>query len=162
MPYYGAGDYYQAGGLHRGNYGAGGLFSFIGKAAKAVGGFVGGPIGSVLNVAGGALAPSTPTAATPVPQVPAPMAQLPTPAQAKAGVTKVGVSPLGTVGVAFKKHRHMNAGNAKAARRAIRRIKGVRHLLVSIERELPRRKAVARGGSPGVITRGEARRALSA
>lgn len=55
--------------------------------------------------------------------------------------------------------RRMNAGNAKAARRAIRRIKAVRHLLMSIERELPRRPA-ARSSSRGVITRSEASRAL--
>jgi len=51
----------------------------------------------------------------------------------------VGVSPLGTVGVHVKKSRRMNAGNAKAARRSIRRIKAVRHLLTSIEREMPHR-----------------------
>lgn len=54
--------------------------------------------------------------------------------------------------------RRMNAGNAKAARRAIRRIKAVRHLLQSIERELPRRPAARSSG--GVITRSEAARAL--
>lgn len=54
--------------------------------------------------------------------------------------------------------RRMNAGNAKAARRAIRRIKAVRKLLQSIERELPRRPAAR--GSAGVITRREAARAL--
>lgn len=53
--------------------------------------------------------------------------------------------------------RRMNAGNAKAARRAIRRIKSVRKLLQSIERELPRRPAAR---SAGVITRREAERAL--
>lgn len=37
------------------------------------------------------------------------------------------------------KKRRMNAGNAKAARRAIRRIKSVRHMLQAIERELPKR-----------------------
>lgn len=55
--------------------------------------------------------------------------------------------------------RRMNAGNAKAARRAIRRIKAVRKLLQGIERELPRRPCGHRG-SPGRITRAEAARAL--
>lgn len=59
----------------------------------------------------------------------------------------------------YIKSKRMNAGNAKAARRAIRRIKSVRNLLKSIEAELPRRPAV-RGRSSGVITRSEAARAL--
>lgn len=42
------------------------------------------------------------------------------------------------------KRRRMNFGNAKAARRAIRRIKGVRRLLKSIEDQLPRRPAPRR------------------
>lgn len=41
----------------------------------------------------------------------------------------------------IRKRRRMNFGNAKAARRAIRRIKGTRKLLQSIERQLPRRPA---------------------
>lgn len=36
--------------------------------------------------------------------------------------------------------RRMNAGNAKAARRAVRRIKAVRHLLESIMREMPHKR----------------------
>lgn len=163
MPYYGAGGYaYAAGG--RGNYAAGGIFSFLGKAVKSVA-KVGGALltGGPIAAAGAAvreLAP-TPTANTPIPQLPIfPMQGVPTPKQQQQGVTAVGVSPLGTVGVRFGKHRHMNAGNAKAARRAIRRIKAVRHLLVGIERELPRRPAVHHGGSRGVITKAEAARAL--
>ena len=58
-----------------------------------------------------------------------------------------------------KKGRRINPGNATAARRAIRRIKSVRRLLMSIERQLPRRPA-KRSQSVGVITRGEASRAL--
>jgi hypothetical protein len=58
----------------------------------------------------------------------------------------------------FLRSRRMNAGNAKAARRAIRRIKAVRKLLQGIERELPRRPAAR--SSRGVITRSEAARAL--
>lgn len=168
MPYYQAGGYaYAAGAM--GNYQAGGIFDFLGKAAKSVvkvgaGLLTGGPLGGVA-AAVRELAP-TPAANTPIPIMQPPMGLQAlsslTPTQVKHGVVKTGVSPLGTVGVAFGKHRHMNAGNAKAARRAIRRIKAVRHLLVGIERELPRRPAVRHHGSPGVITRGEARRALSA
>lgn len=161
MPYYGAGDYaYQAG--DHGNYAAGSIGSFFGKALKTVGGLVGGLPGAALRGAGGLLAP-TPAQNTPIPILPMPMGQVPTPKQRGRDVTKIGVSPLGTVGVAFRKHRHMNAGNAKAARRAIRRIKGVRHLLQSIERELPHQKPrFPHRGSPGVITRAEAARALRA
>jgi len=162
MSYYLAGDYYRAGGGR--NYAAGGLFSFLGKAAKSVGSFIGGPIGAGLQLAGGALAPATPTSSTPMPPPPnfsmAGGARIPSPTAAARGVTAVGVSPLGTVGIKFKGSRRMNAGNAKAARRAIRRIKSVRHLLQSIERELPRRPAPRGGGSRGVITRAEASRAL--
>lgn len=43
-----------------------------------------------------------------------------------------------------KKYRRMNYGNAKAARRAIRRIKGVRKMLQDIERQLPRKQVRAR------------------
>lgn len=64
--------------------------------------------------------------------------------------------PGGSTG--FLRGRRMNAGNAKAARRAIRRIKAVRSLLQSIEKELPRRPAAR--SSAGVITRAEAARAL--
>lgn len=59
-----------------------------------------------------------------------------------------------------RRGKRMNVGNAKAARRAIRRIKGVRDMLKSIERELPKRTAPRAGGSRGVITRSEAARAL--
>lgn len=169
MPYYQAGGYaYAAGGMS--NYAAGGsIFGFLGKAVKSVakvgaGLLTGGPLGGIAAAAR-ELAP-TPAANAPIPIMQPPFGLQglqslgPTPAQQRQGVVKVGVSPLGTVGVAFRKHRHMNAGNAKAARRAIRRIKSVRHLLTSIERELPHRKAVVHGGSRGVITRAEAARAL--
>lgn len=39
------------------------------------------------------------------------------------------------------RNRRMNVGNAKAARRAVRRIKGARKLLQSIEKQMPRRPA---------------------
>lgn len=43
-----------------------------------------------------------------------------------------------------RKRRRMNFGNGKAARRAIRRIKGTRKLLQDIEKQLPRRAAPRR------------------
>jgi len=43
-----------------------------------------------------------------------------------------------------KKYRRMNYTNVRAARRAIRRIKGTRKLLQSIEKQLPRRTASGR------------------
>jgi len=150
MPYYGAGDYYRAGG---GNYAAGSIFGKvwggIKKVAKGALGMT--PVGRVVET----LLP-TPAAA------PAPREQMgpptPTREQASRGVAAVGMSPMGTIGIDFRRTRRMNAGNAKAARRAIRRIKGIRHLLQSIEKELPRRPALR--GSAGVITRAEAARAL--
>lgn len=146
MPYYNAGDYYRAGD----NYAAGSLGGFLKKAGKAA-------LGVARTVVSG----------TPVGRVVEAIAPAPTqmggrPLQPVAGVTGVmqRIVPGGESG--FKLgggSRRMNAGNAKAARRAIRRIKSVRNLLQSIERELPRRPA-PRGGSRGVITRSEAARAL--
>ncbi len=163
MGYYLAGDYYRAGGGR--NYAAGSLKSWLGGAAKKLGGLVGGIPGALISGAGGLLAP-TPMPAAPAAQPAFSMAgpgqRVPTAAQAARGVEAVGVSSMGTVGIRFGKTRRMNSGNAKAARRAIRRIKGVRHLLQSIERELPRRPAIKSGGSRGVITRAEAARALRA
>lgn len=49
----------------------------------------------------------------------------------------VGMLP----GFGKKRRRRMNYGNAKAARRAIRRIKGTRKLLQDIEKQMPRRPA---------------------
>lgn len=47
-----------------------------------------------------------------------------------------------------RRRRRMNFGNAKAARRAIRRIKGTRKLLQDIEKQLPRRPAPRRRDLP--------------
>ena len=44
------------------------------------------------------------------------------------------------------KRPSMNVGNARAARRAIARIKGVRHMLQAIEREMPKRPASSAKG----------------
>jgi hypothetical protein len=51
---------------------------------------------------------------------------------------------LGPDGQPVRKRRRMNFGNAKAARRAIRRIKGTRKLLQDIEKQLPRRTVRSR------------------
>lgn len=139
----------------------GGLLSSIGRVAgrllptvaRAIPG-----VGTVMGIAGGV--------ASAVGAVRGARAVAPT----LTGFTPPGMAPVpGLRGVAQRlipggesgfrrKGRRMNAGNAKAARRAIRRIKGVRDLLKSIERELPRRPAAR--GSAGVITRREAERAL--
>lgn len=166
MAYYQAGDYYRGGGYYR----AGSLGSFLGGALRVVGGLGVPGVSTIANVASGLLSPAQPVtqprvlpeSSTPVTLAAGPGQQLPTAKQRAQGVTKVGVSPSGTIGVAFRKHRSMNAGNAKAARRAIRRITSVRKMLKSIERQLPMRSAPRSHGSRGVITRSEAARALRA
>ena len=45
------------------------------------------------------------------------------------------------------RNRYMNYGNARAARRAVRRIKGARRLLQDIERQLPKRTVRSRAAS---------------
>lgn len=147
-----------------GRYRRGGIFRGLKTLARGALGVAGGMLPGPLGGAARGLAENlrgTPT----VPSVSLPAGVMPggaiTPTMAAHGVQKVGISPLGTVGIKFKKHRHMNASNSKAARRAIRRIKAARHLLQSIERELPRRPS-KHNGSRGIITAAEARRALSA
>lgn len=49
--------------------------------------------------------------------------------------------PLKADGKPYKKYRSMNPLNGRAARRAIRRIKGARKMLQQIERQLPKAKA---------------------
>ena len=153
-----------------------GLFSFLGKAVKAVGSVasfipgVGSVVGAVANVAGGLLggggrpqaAPQILPSALPggTSLIAARTAQLQM-AGSKA-LSATGVAKAQAAMYGGRKGRRMTAGHAKPAPRAIRRIKAVRHLLQGIERELPRRPAIARRGSPGVITRAEAARALRA
>lgn len=145
-----------------------GLFGSIGSILGKVAGvakIIPG-IGTAVSIASGAISLGSSLLGRPTAAAPGGGVRVPTVAAARGGAAKkkgykTGVSPLGTYGERRLKHRRMNAGNAKAARRSIRRIKAVRHLLQSIERELPHRKAVARGGSPGVITRREAMRALA-
>lgn len=142
----------------------GGFLSGLVRGIGRVASFIPGPIGTIAGQVTQAL--TRPTAAQA--QLPTVMPggvpltrQQPSSKQLQRGVVATGVSPLGTVGVRFAGSRRMNVGNAKAARRAIRRIKGVRKMLQSIESQLPKRKCT-HGGSRGVITRGEAARALRA
>lgn len=137
----------------------GGFFSSIGRALGSVASVAGrilpGPIGTIASVAGRVLGGSPPTLAMPggLPMTTLAGGQRPEPGVRGAVHRMV---PGGESG--YLPRKRMNAGNAKAARRAIRRIKSVRKLLQSIERELPRRPA--KRGSFGVITRAEAARAL--
>lgn len=153
MGYYRAGGYYAAGGYYR----AGGIFGFLKGAVKTVAGVVGKAgipvVSGVANIVAGTPSPITPNYgfAANLPQVP----QRPEPGIAGAVHRMV---PGGATG--YLPRRRMNVANVKAARRAIRRITGVRHLLKSIEKQLPMRPAPRRYGSPGVITRSEAARAL--
>lgn len=61
-----------------------------------------------------------------------------------AAIGAAGAQLFDQFGNPVKRRRRMNFGNARAARRAIRRIKGVRRLLKSIEDQLPRRPAPRR------------------
>lgn len=60
-------------------------------------------------------------------------------AAGSAAVGAIAGTLVDDFGRPIRKRRRMNYGNAKAARRAIRRIKGTRKLLQSIERQLPKR-----------------------
>lgn len=172
MGYYRAGGYYRGGGYYR----AGGLLSGIGKLVKGATGIVGGLNIPVVSGVARAVSERIPV---PPPQ-PQPQSVMPG-AGMQFGITTLGVGPTlpaspdrpvpgvrgavqrilpgGASGYYTVRRRHINPGNAKAARRAIRRINSVRKLLMSIERQLPRRPA-PRTGSRGVITRSEAARAL--
>lgn len=108
MPYYSAmGDYYQGD-----NYQAGGLFSFIGKAAKALIGAS--PIGQVAKAL-------IPTFARP-PQI-AGQGPMIVPTPGFTGRMQRFV-PGGASGFEFARRRRMNPLNIKALRRAMRRAKG--------------------------------------
>lgn len=123
MGYYMAGDYYAAGGI----------FSFIGKGLKTVGGFLPGPLGTVAGAIGGALDPTKKSASTPVPMtIPA---AIPTiinrgggTIQPKPGIAGMAerLIPGGSSGYEFvgRKRRRLNVANPKALRRAIRRQQG--------------------------------------
>lgn len=63
---------------------------------------------------------------------------------AGAGACPSGYHPAKDGSGRCVRNRRMNYGNARAARRAVRRIKGARKLLQDIEKMMPRRKAVQR------------------
>lgn len=65
------------------------------------------------------------------------------------GGAALGAALVGPDGQPMRKRRRMNFGNAKAARRAIRRIKGTRKLLQDIEKQLPRRTVTRRAPPAG-------------
>lgn len=141
----------------------GGFLSSIGRAISSVGrvasaipglGIVGTVAGAVGSAMGGSRTPTLTLAGGTMPGgVPLASGYRPEP-----GITGAvhRLVPGGSSG--YVRAKRINVANAKAGRRAIRRIKGLRNLLKSIERELPRRPAAR--GSRGVITRSEAARAL--
>jgi hypothetical protein len=121
-----------------------GIFGSIGKAlggvARVAGGLLPGPLGAVAGAVGGALAgrSSAPALGLTGGFSPGGPGRAQRPVSGFRGFAE-RVLPGGRSGYTAARRR-MNAGNAKAARRAIRRIKAVRHLLMSIEREMPHRK----------------------
>lgn len=135
-----------------------GIFSSIGRVlGGAVTGFVtGGPLGAVSGavrgaVGGGSRAPAPsvpmampggmPTFTAPVTRTPGLIGQIQR--LAPGGATGYQVQ----YGGGFRpKGRRMNFGNARAAGRAIRRIKGARDLLKRIESQLPRVKVKSASG----------------
>lgn len=168
------GDYYR-GDYYRGDPGfLGGLVKGIGRGL--VGFATGGVAGAALGVLGGlknkttaaqgtALAPippmQYPTSRTRITAFPpgytheeyAPEYKMPTERQAYAQLRLPG------------RRRRMNVANAKALRRALRRVAGFGKLAKRAKRDIARAASavgVRRGGgrSPGVITRSEAARAL--
>lgn len=105
-------SYYRAGGdYYRG--GRGDLFGTIGSIAKKALGIFGGPVGSVISNA----LPGTKTASIPM-SIP-PVIKAPFSTGVKIG-TDITHDLFGG-GSMPRRHRRMNAGNAKALKRAIRR-----------------------------------------
>lgn len=135
----------------------GGFLSGLARTVGRVASFIPGPIGTIAGMVTGASRPSVSLPGVMPGGVPLAGAS----ARPKPGITGAvqRMMPGGASG--YFGSRRMNPGNAKAARRAIRRIKSVRKMLQSIESQLPKRKCT-HGGSRGVITRGEAARALRA
>lgn len=131
MGYYRAGDY-RAGGYYR----AGGLGSFLGGALRKVGTFGIPGISTAAAVVGGVMPRSPASIAAPIGITP--IAGRPAIRQKEPGITGAvhRLAPGGSSGF-LSGRRTMNPGNAKAARRAIRRITSVRRMLMSIERSMP-------------------------
>ena len=147
MSYYGTGDYYLAGDP--------GLFSSIGGFVKgAVGGLItGGPIGAIT---GGIRGISSGGSGRFVPPVAIP--------RFGGGGSPSVPSIDPRTGRPRKKYRRMNYGNTKALKRANRRIDGfvgeARKALKHTNYKIVSKSAGKRGGTRGVITAAEARRAL--
>lgn len=136
------------------------------QAAPIVGGIYGGPLGATIGTAigsslvggrGSAPAVTIPGAGL----VPVQAASL-NPVIIKKGAEVAKDVAIGAGGVLAgssffgggkRKYRRMDYGNMKAARRAIRRIKGTRRMLQKIERELPKRTVRSRSSVRHVPTR---------
>lgn len=132
MAYYMTGDYYGAAGDP-------GLFSFVGKALKTVGGFLPGPLGAVAKFGGGLLS-RTAAPARAAPPLALPYAGPRVQASGLFGRLRMAGQAMAPGGVEpttggcpsgyhldkqsqskCVKNRRMNPGNAKALRRSIRR-----------------------------------------
>lgn len=122
----------------------------IATAAPVLGGIYGGPLGTA---AGAAFASSltggrgsAPTITLPgAGMVPMQSSLVVPPSVIKRGAEVAVGAGAGVLGSMLfddrkKKYRRMNYGNMKAARRAIRRIKGTRKMLKEIERQLPKQQ----------------------
>ena len=173
--YYGGRNYYSAGDNYgrAGNYAyqAGGIFGFVKKAigtvAKVAGAVLPGPIGTVARVGagilGGAAAGRGIAAALPS-IIPSPPGPGMVPAPGVRGFVERAL-PGGATGYVSAGRRRMNPMNVKALRRAGRRIDGFARVARKALKHTPfmlvsRASRAGRGGSPGVITRREASRAL--
>jgi hypothetical protein len=166
--YYQAGDNYGRAGNYA--YQAGGIFSgiasAIGKVAKVAGGLLPGPIGTIARIGGGILAGAGAgrviQAALPS-LVPAPPSPGMIPAPGITGVIERAL-PGGASGYISGRRRRMDPMNVKALRRASRRLdsfaRTARKALKHSPFMLVSRASRGRRGSPGVITRSEAARAL--
>lgn len=164
MSYYGMGDYYAGGDI----------FGWIkDRVVGAVGGFLsGGPAGAVSGALSGAFGKKKAAAIQPidVTQVSQPVLTYssaptiePTPGLAGTIQRLVPGGKSGYQLVPGQRRRRMNVANAKALRRAIRREQGfvklARRALKGTGYKITSRGASSRG-SPGVITKAEAARAL--
>lgn len=137
MPYYSAGDYYR-GDVYGRNYAAGGLFSFVGKAIKKVGGAIlsATPLGQAFNAAKAILRPAPQISTSMVPYISGPGA----PPTVTTGLPEPGITgaahrlfPGGSSGYGYYNKRgefvegrrpRMNVTNVRALKRAGRRVRG--------------------------------------
>lgn len=181
---YAAGDYaYRVG-----NYAAGGIFSSIGRAIGGIvrtvaPAIIPGPVGGLIGQAGNILAGGS-RSTTNLPALPPSLQTMAVKPQVRSftGINVGGEQGItvgrrniqevyvdGNTGQAVavrKKSRRMNVANPRALRRALRRVSGFGKLARRAKRDIGRAasavgvKRGGRGGSPGVITRSEAARAL--